>query len=148
MKYLFTYFIFCFILISCSNPKDYDKISSVKDFKKWEINVERSIVDTLNIGNRIPKSEISLKFINKLDSTCSSPSLDFYPIDLEDYIEKKLIIFLKLRSTLTPLIPKTYRNDKYFIIGWNFSEQNNCKPLDYSELEKSLMEKLNLKKIN
>ena len=148
MKYLYPYFIFCLILISCTSPKEKDKINSAKSFKKWEIDVERRIVDTLNIGNRIPKSEMSLKFINKLDSTCLSPSLDFYPIDLEDYIEKKLLIFLKLRSTLTPLAPKTYRNGKYFVIGWSFSEQNNCKSLDHSELEKSLIEKLNLKKIN
>jgi len=142
LKYIL---IFGLTLISClENKKQTNSGIDNLKIEGWEIQEKRGKTDTLNVQNWIPEPELSLTFINQSDSTCLTPSLEFYPIDLENYIDKKLMNYLILRATLFPPTPTTYKTEKYFVIGWNFEDYNTLKCCECSELEKELRRRLQL----
>jgi len=73
------------------------------------------------------------------------PNLEFYPIELEEYIEQKLMNYLVLRSTQFPPVPNTYSTKEHFVIGWNFVDYDDLKCCECPKLESELIKKLGLK---
>ena len=145
MKSLITLLTLGLILISCSDSKKKDKGNeSFIEIDGWDVIIEKGVTDTLNVESWIPKSELSLQFVNKVDSTCQMPNLEFYPIELEEYIEQKLMNYLVLRATLFPPAPNTYMTKNHFIIGWNFVDYGSLKCCECPELESELIKKLKL----
>ena len=111
----------------------------------WEITKIQGKTDTLNLKTWFPESEITLQFKRKSDSTCLAPSVEFYPADLELYMEKRLMDYLVIRSTLFPPPPFTFNTKKYFGIAWNFESYMDFKCCDCDYLKRELIQKLNLK---
>ena len=146
MKSLITLLTLVLILISCSDSQKKDKENkSFIEIDNWDVKVEKGEIDTINVESWIPKSELSLQFINKADSTCLTPNLEFYPIELEEYIERKLMNYLVFRANPFPPDPNIYRTENHFIIGWNFVNYNSLKCCECPKLETELIKKLNLK---
>nr|WP_319401799.1 hypothetical protein [uncultured Carboxylicivirga sp.] len=148
-KMLFRYLTilaFSIQIISCSNGQTIEKFENkLSGINNWNFKIEQSETDTTNLVDWFPNSEINIVFSLKSDSTCLSPSFDFYPIELEKYIDKKLLNYLILRATLFPPAPKTYTTEKYFVIGWNLVDYDTLRCCECSDLEKEIINRLGLK---
>jgi len=133
-------------LISCSDGKKKTEIEiDGLKIEGWEITVKKGKTDTLNLKAWFPESEISIQFKNKLDSTCLTPNIEFYPVELESYMEKRLMDHLVVRSTLFPPPPMTFNTKKHFGIAWNFESHMDFKCCDCFSLKEEILQKLNLK---
>ncbi|WP_194778605.1 hypothetical protein [Pararhodonellum marinum] len=148
-KMIFRYlilFLISILVIACSKGQTIKQFENKLDeIKNWNFKIAQSKTDTTNLVDWFPESEINIVYSLKSDSNCLSPSFDFYPIELEKYIEKKLLNYLILRATLFPPAPKTYRTEKYFVIGWNLVDYDSFKCCECSDLEKEIINKLGLK---
>lgn len=143
MKLLITFLSLGIFLISCSDKKKKLEDSFLK-VDDWEVLIEKGITDTISLESWLPKPELHLQFIKKSDSTCLVPYLDFYPIELKEYIESKLTRYLIFRASLYPPPPNIYRTNEYYILGWNLTDYNDQKCCNYTKLEEKLIKKLNL----
>lgn len=145
MKSLIIIFTFGLLILSCSTTEEKNKGNkSPVEIDGWNVKVEKGITDTVSVENWIPEPELDLKFINENDSTCLIPNLKFYPIELEEYIEKKIMIYIILRASLFPPMPNTYRSKDHFVVGWNLVDYNNRICCECQKLEFELIKNLSL----
>ncbi len=145
MKLLIAFLTIGSFLISCSDIKKNKEKNSFVKIDGWNVHIERGITDTLHSENWNPKPEVHLQFINTSEPTCLKPYLNFYPIELEEYMERNLRYYLMLRASLYPPAPNTYTTDKYYIVGWNLVDYDTLKCCDCKNLESELIKKLNFK---
>ena len=139
--------IMFFVIFSCKgNKNNVPKNRYNIKLTDWKIKTKNGVTDTLNVKSWIPNSELSMVFSKNNDTICQKPNLEFYPIELENYIEKKLMNYLLVRSTLFPPPPKIYTTEKHIVLGWNFEKLNFIESCDLSELEQKIQRKLNLKR--
>ncbi|MFT5892323.1 MAG: hypothetical protein ACI9Y7_002433 [Dokdonia sp.] len=135
MKLLLSILVFGFLAISCSNSKNNKEENPFVKIDGWDVIVEKGITDTLYLDIGDSKPELYVKFINTSEPTCLIPYLNFYPIELEEYIKKILRYRLILRANPFPPAPNTYTTDKYYIVGWNLVSYNDLKCCDCKNLE-------------
>jgi len=128
-------------LVSCSEQRVEDKLSKING---WTLQITKGVTDTIGIKNWLPDPELSIEFTNLKGFNCLKPNLDFYPIELEEYIKEKLTKHLLLRASLYPPSPNLYRSKNYFILGWNLISYQNNNCCDCEKLESELIKKLEL----
>lgn len=149
MKYLIFILLLGHVFCSCSQGNNtYPFEKELQKIENWNIEIIRGEIDTNIAKSFVPMAEIQLKFINKNDSSCSNPWLDIYPIQLENYMEKKLVDHFTLRSSIFPLFPNKYITDKYLILAWNFYDSYKFSCCECISLENELIDKLNLQVID
>ena len=142
--------VFCLVvlgtvLVLCVHPKKYNEVKpSLVAIDGWHVVVEKGVTDTVNVKNWMPQAELGLRLTYQGDSACLQPHLAFYPIELEAFIEQKLMNYLVLRSTLFPPAPYTYRTDEHFVIGWNLTDYIDSTCCDCKRLEAELIRQLGL----
>ena len=138
--------LFVFLISSCLNGQTPSTIETkLTGLENWDYKIERNKTDTINLKSWFPASEIQISLIYKKDSTCLTPTFDFYPIEIEKYIEKRLLNYLILRATIFPPAPKSYRTETFFILGWNLVDYDNFQCCECSDLENELIDRLGLR---
>ena len=91
---------------------------NIESISNWSlIEYKEGVIDT-NEVNILTTPLILAKLKNKLQKDCLQPSLEFYPIELKEYVNKKLDYYLVLRSTLFPAPPRRYTSNEYYILGF------------------------------
>jgi len=153
MKIQILIIILSFITFSCSNNKQENgrvnsshieiknKLSSLVNWKL--INYKESIIDTNEVNILIPPMIVA-ELENKFSKKYLTPRLEFYPIGLKEVVSKKLDKYLTQRATFFPPAPRRYKNDKYFILIWDFEDYKDKKCYGCNYLELQLKEKLNM----
>ncbi len=128
-----------FLNISCSYSENeqHREIMGLQ-INGWGIQAKRGKTDTLKLESWMPQAEISLTFKNLSDTTCLSPILEFYPIEMEKYMETTLTNYLILRSAWyredTRIFTSVYTTEEFYVIAWNLEENgdhicDDCKKL-------------------
>ena len=141
------------IVISCEKKNNLDlkvknDFSEIKkeleSIEKWDlINYKVGYIDTTEV-NLLTPPLIFAKFRRQFNDTCLTPSLQFYPIELKDYVSEKLFYYLKIRSTFFPPHPKLFQTKNYFIVAWELENYNNLICCDCENLENELKNKLKM----
>jgi len=141
-------------IFSCSNNKwengrknlrFTDIKNKLSSLVNWNLtNYKEGIIDTNEVNILTPPMIIA-ELENKSSKEYLVPRLEFYPLELKKVVNKKLDKYLMLRSTFFPPPPRRYKNDKYFILIWDFEDYNDEKCYDCNDLELQLKEKLNIK---
>ena len=117
--------------------------------KNWTISeFQTGTTDTTN-NKTIPDSEIHIVLKNKSDSSinCLHPILEFYPIELKNTVEKRIVNYLILRSALYPPPPQKFSNTTYYVVIWNLKDYDIHKCCDCENLKMQLKTLLQLSPI-
>lgn len=113
-----------FAIISCSEPKTTQHPNPYQ-IENWKIELQNRSSVLPGVKGKIPEAEFSLQFINKNDSSCIKPILAFYTIKQQNTIEKELMNYLVLRSSLYPAFYKIYHSEHYVIIRRDLKDNFN-----------------------
>ena len=145
-RFCFLLVVLLFSLTSCEERKPQldSKFSNIY-IEGWSSNLERGITDTLYLDSFMPNAEYLLTFVKRSGLPCLSPRFEFYPIDLRNYVDKKLYKYLMLRSNLFPPAPKIFKTKEHYVVAWNLEEYKELKCCECLELESNVKEQLGMK---
>ena len=132
--------IIIFLISSCSNRLDKKDIiiNKLENIDNWKIEIVKGKTDTAGVKNWLPNTELTIVFQNKIVNNCLDPRFDFYPVELDTYIQKKLLNYLMLRATLFPPAPNIYKTDNFIVLGWNLTDYDNLKCCDCTNIESKI----------
>lgn len=116
-------------------------------FEGWEVSIKESRTDTANLRDWLLDAEKTIVFKYKSDSICSTPNLAFYPIELKEFVNKKLKTYLLLRAFYYPLPLVSFKTKQHFVIGWNF-ESKDYKCCECEELKSLVIKEYDLQVID
>ena len=134
-------------VISCWGQNAFDSLQQdTQNFKNWAIEIEELSIDTSVAKAILPNPKVKLTFHHQTRSSCPAVTLDFYPIELKDAIEKRLNTYLYYRSSLTPPPPKEFTSTDYYILAWNLNANRKEKICECETLETKLVDHFELRK--
>lgn len=131
----------CFVYGCASGTKE----TQPKLFENWKIKETNGITDTTKVESMLPEAELKVVFTHTKDSSTIFPELNFYPIELKEYIGKNLRSYLMLRATLFPPEPIVYETELHVVLGWNLMSYHNYKCIDCDVLREDIIKEYTLK---